>query len=46
LERLDELVERRVEEELEEILTQLEEHLHPDEFVCVLRIVASQETER
>ena len=43
LERLDELVERRVEEELEEILTQLEEHLTSDEYVRVLRIVAGQD---
>lgn len=31
LERVEELVERRVEEEVESILTLLEEHLTPDE---------------
>ncbi len=43
LERLDELVERRVEEELEAALALLEEHLSPDEYKRVLRIIAGWE---
>ncbi|MCA1717090.1 MAG: hypothetical protein LC781_09700 [Actinobacteria bacterium] len=43
LERVDELVERRVEEELEAVLDRLEEHLSPDEYKRVLRIIAAQE---
>lgn len=40
LERVDELVERRVEEEVETVLDRLEEHLSPDEYKRVLRIIA------